>query len=186
MSGEKAVEINDKVTLTCSAPSVPPANFTWRFNGTATDVTTATYVIEKAVYKNTGTYTCEARNAVTGKTGRVTHSLSVKGKPRPHWPGGAAVVLLPVVDPVFWRSRGGGSGRPLGRRHRWNRHRRSGCGRRRHWLVLVLQTESTVSTAEGGACESQSCDWLTAEEGHDSRRAVMLLPVVMVTQPAFG
>lgn len=83
MSGEKAVEINDKVTLTCSAPSVPPANFTWRFNGTVTDVTTATYVIDKAVYKNTGTYTCEARNALTGKVGQATHSLSVKGKDRP-------------------------------------------------------------------------------------------------------
>ncbi|TWW65893.1 Carcinoembryonic antigen-related cell adhesion molecule 1 [Takifugu flavidus] len=78
VSGEKAVEINDKVTLTCSAPSMPPANFTWRFNGTVTDVTTATYVIDKAVYKNTGTYTCEAHNAVTGRTGQVTHSLSVK------------------------------------------------------------------------------------------------------------
>ncbi|TNM92647.1 hypothetical protein fugu_018049 [Takifugu bimaculatus] len=78
VSGEKAVEINDKVTLTCSAPSVPPANFTWRVNGTVTDVTTATYVIDKAVYKNTGTYTCEAHNAVTGRTGQVTHSLSVK------------------------------------------------------------------------------------------------------------
>lgn len=83
VSGEKAVEINDKVMLTCSAPSVPPANFTWRFNGTVTDVTTATYVIDKAVYKNTGTYTCEAHNAVTGERGQVTHSLSVKGKARP-------------------------------------------------------------------------------------------------------
>lgn len=101
MSGEQAVEINDEVTLTCSAPSVPPANFTWRFNRTVTDVTTATYVIDKAVYKNTGTYTCEAHNAVTGKTGRVTHSLSVKGKHRPqgHLRSNSqgAVVHLPAV-----------------------------------------------------------------------------------------
>lgn len=91
VTGDEAVEINDKVTLTCSAPSVPPANFTWRFNGTETGVTAATYVIDSAVYKNTGTYTCEAHNAVTGKTGRAAHSLSVKGKDRP--PSGGANML---------------------------------------------------------------------------------------------
>lgn len=85
MTGEKVVEINDKVTLTCSASSVPSANFTWRFNGTAISITTATYVIDKVVYKNSGMYTCEAHNAITGKMGQSTHSLSVKGKncPRP-------------------------------------------------------------------------------------------------------
>lgn len=82
VTGDNAVEVNDKVTLTCSAASVPPANFTWKFNGTMTDVKTATYAIEKAVYKNTGIYTCEAHNAVTGKTTESTHNLAVKGKIR--------------------------------------------------------------------------------------------------------
>lgn len=80
--GEKTVEVNDKLTLTCVAPSVPPANFTWKFNGTVTDIKTATYAIENAVYKNTGTYTCEAHNAITGKTVTSTHNLSVKGETR--------------------------------------------------------------------------------------------------------
>lgn len=83
MTGKSAVEINDQVTLTCSAPSVPPANFTWRFNGSASGVTTATFAIDKAVYKNTGTYTCEAHNAVTGRRSQATHFLSVKGERRP-------------------------------------------------------------------------------------------------------
>ncbi|XP_068426958.1 carcinoembryonic antigen-related cell adhesion molecule 20, partial [Clinocottus analis] len=78
VTGEKAVEVNDKVELDCFAASVPPASYTWRFNGTMTDVKTAKYLIEMARYKNTGTYTCEASNAVTGKNSSYTHTLSVK------------------------------------------------------------------------------------------------------------
>ncbi|KAK5854492.1 hypothetical protein PBY51_004680 [Eleginops maclovinus] len=78
VSGESAVEVETKVVLTCSAASVPPANFTWKFNGTKTDVKAAVYQIEAARYKNTGTYTCEAHNAVTGMTSSHTHILSVK------------------------------------------------------------------------------------------------------------
>ncbi|XP_074542172.1 cell adhesion molecule CEACAM5 isoform X2 [Halichoeres trimaculatus] len=78
VSGETAVEVNDPVTLTCAAASMPPATYTWKFNGTLTQVKTAQYVIEKAVYKSTGTYTCEAFNSVTKKTTTHTHTLSVK------------------------------------------------------------------------------------------------------------
>lgn len=82
VTGEDAIEVNDRLTLRCQATSVPSANFTWMFNKTLTDVKTDTYTIEKAVYKNTGLYTCIAHNSVTGKTTEVTHSLSVKGKTR--------------------------------------------------------------------------------------------------------
>ncbi|XP_053302910.1 carcinoembryonic antigen-related cell adhesion molecule 5 [Pleuronectes platessa] len=78
VKGEEAVEVNDPITLTCSASSYPTANFTWKFNGTATDIKTDKYTIDKAKYKNTGTYTCEAHNAVTGKTVTYSHKLSVK------------------------------------------------------------------------------------------------------------
>ncbi|XP_061752718.1 carcinoembryonic antigen-related cell adhesion molecule 2-like [Nerophis ophidion] len=78
VSGQSAVEVRGGVTLTCSAASVPPANFTWKFNGTLTDVKTAAYVIGEAVYKNTGAYMCQAHNAVTGKTATHTHNLSVR------------------------------------------------------------------------------------------------------------
>ncbi|XP_069372627.1 carcinoembryonic antigen-related cell adhesion molecule 5 [Paralichthys olivaceus] len=78
VKGEEAVEVKDTVTLTCSAMSYPTANFTWKFNGTATEVKTAQYIIGEASYKNTGTYTCEAHNAVTGKTVTYSHKLSVK------------------------------------------------------------------------------------------------------------
>ncbi|XP_039978084.1 carcinoembryonic antigen-related cell adhesion molecule 20-like [Xiphias gladius] len=78
VTGEKAVEVNDPVTLTCSALSIPPARFTWKFNGSETMVKTAEYTLKAAIYKNTGAYTCVASNAVTGKTTMYTHNLSVK------------------------------------------------------------------------------------------------------------
>ena len=80
VAGVEAVEVNDLITLTCSALSYPTANFTWKFNGTVTDVKTDKYIIGKAIYKNAGTYTCEAHNAVTGKTVTHSHKLSVKGE----------------------------------------------------------------------------------------------------------
>lgn len=80
VTGEKAVELNHPVKLTCSAASVPPANFTWKLNGTMTNVKTAVYAIDKAVYNSAGTYTCMALNSVTGKTTTYNHTLSVKGK----------------------------------------------------------------------------------------------------------
>ncbi|KAG7225255.1 hypothetical protein INR49_014650 [Caranx melampygus] len=76
--GEAFVEFDDHVELTCSAMSIPPATYSWKFNGTATEVKAAKYVIDKALYQSSGTYTCEARNAVTGKTTMHTHTLSVK------------------------------------------------------------------------------------------------------------
>ncbi|XP_061679633.1 carcinoembryonic antigen-related cell adhesion molecule 5-like [Syngnathoides biaculeatus] len=78
VSGESAVEVGDAVTLRCAAASVPPANFTWTFNGTLSGVETPTYAIAEAVYKNAGAYACRAHNAVTGKNASYTHRLAVK------------------------------------------------------------------------------------------------------------
>ena len=75
--GSKAV-VDKSVTLDCSAPSLPPANYTWKFNDTVTNVTTNRYTIDKAEYSNTGTYTCEANNAETGKSSSGTILLSVR------------------------------------------------------------------------------------------------------------
>ncbi|XP_037119871.1 carcinoembryonic antigen-related cell adhesion molecule 1-like [Syngnathus acus] len=78
VSGQSAVEVGDAIQLSCSADSVPAANFTWKFNATLTEIKTATYAINQAVYKNTGTYTCQAHNVVTGKSATFVHHLSVK------------------------------------------------------------------------------------------------------------
>lgn len=80
MEGKDAVEVNTEVVFICSPPSVPPANVTWKLNGTLLNVQTNKLVINNALYKDSGTYTCEAFNPVTGKTTTSTHMLSVKGK----------------------------------------------------------------------------------------------------------
>ncbi|CAI5692122.1 unnamed protein product [Oreochromis niloticus] len=80
ITAKKLVEVNQRVELTCSAPSVPPANYTWKLNGTATTTTAAVFIITSAAYKDTGTYTCEARNIITGKTTTTSHNLSVRGE----------------------------------------------------------------------------------------------------------
>lgn len=100
VTGPEAAEVNDRVTLTCSAPSVPPANFTWTFNGSATPVTTATYVIDKVAFKDTGTYACEAHNAVTGGRRQSKHFLSVKGEAR------QAVGMAPCLMALWLQRRG--------------------------------------------------------------------------------
>ncbi|XP_062302222.1 carcinoembryonic antigen-related cell adhesion molecule 1 [Osmerus eperlanus] len=78
VTGEDAVEITEPVRLNCVANSLPAATFVWRFNGTLTQVTSPDYVMEGAVYKNTGIYTCVATNAITGLTRSAAHLLSVK------------------------------------------------------------------------------------------------------------
>ncbi|XP_038580043.1 carcinoembryonic antigen-related cell adhesion molecule 20 isoform X2 [Micropterus salmoides] len=80
VKGDKAVKVDNPVKLTCDAESVPAGSFTWRLNDTLTGVTTKTYAIEKAGYQNTGMYTCEVFNTVTGKTSKFTHVLTVKAE----------------------------------------------------------------------------------------------------------
>lgn len=80
ITAKKAVEVNQLVELTCSAASVPPANYTWKLNGTATTTTAAVFVVARATYQDTGTYTCEARNIITSKTTSTNHNLSVRGE----------------------------------------------------------------------------------------------------------
>nr|XP_061108032.1 carcinoembryonic antigen-related cell adhesion molecule 1-like [Conger conger] len=74
IQGHREIEVGDTVVLTCSASSVPPATFTWTFNGKETGVLTEEYTIEKALIDYSGTYTCLARNSVTG--------LSISSAPR--------------------------------------------------------------------------------------------------------
>lgn len=79
VTGAKKVEVNHAVTLTCSAQSIPPAIFTWKFNGTVTPQRSDKYTIEQPALTNSGMYTCVAYNPVTGKTTSYNHTLEVKG-----------------------------------------------------------------------------------------------------------
>ncbi|KAM9384765.1 cell adhesion molecule CEACAM20 [Pholidichthys leucotaenia] len=78
VKGPTEAEVNTKVMLTCSAMSVPAANYTWKLNGTALPTKGATYIIENAMHDNSGNYTCEVYNPITKKTTMSPHTLTVK------------------------------------------------------------------------------------------------------------
>uniref|UniRef100_A0A8C7XU71 Ig-like domain-containing protein n=1 Tax=Oryzias sinensis TaxID=183150 RepID=A0A8C7XU71_9TELE len=80
IKGVKEVDLEGTVLLNCSASSVPLSDFTWKLNGTAVSEKSNVLTINKPKFEDSGTYTCEARNPVTGKVVTFTHVLSVKGE----------------------------------------------------------------------------------------------------------
>nr|XP_015828862.2 carcinoembryonic antigen-related cell adhesion molecule 1 [Nothobranchius furzeri] len=78
VEGDNQAQLDQRVVLTCAAASIPPANITWKLNGTVLNTKTNEFIIENALYKDSGTYTCEAYNAVTGRTTTYSHVLMVK------------------------------------------------------------------------------------------------------------
>ncbi|XP_062846188.1 carcinoembryonic antigen-related cell adhesion molecule 5 [Trichomycterus rosablanca] len=77
----KQVEVGKSVTMNCTSMSVPDPVFVWKFNNTVLETaTTAQYSIEKPSFTNSGIYTCEAFNPLTGLKKSATYNLSVKGE----------------------------------------------------------------------------------------------------------
>ncbi|XP_070986019.1 cell adhesion molecule CEACAM6-like [Oncorhynchus clarkii lewisi] len=96
--GRHIAEVESFTLIYCSVQSVPPATFTWLFNGQQTGVHEAGYIIRSVSYNNSGDYRCDARNDLTGNVISVDHSLSVKDKtPPPLSPEGAAGIAVAVM-----------------------------------------------------------------------------------------
>lgn len=81
VNGKNAVKFDEPIDLTCVAESVPASTYTWKLNDSMiANATWEKYTVEKASLKDVGTYTCEARNPLTGVTFNTTHKLTVTGK----------------------------------------------------------------------------------------------------------
>ncbi|ROL48191.1 Carcinoembryonic antigen-related cell adhesion molecule 20 [Anabarilius grahami] len=78
IKGQDVVDLGDRVSLSCSANSLPSALFRWMFNGTDTGVTTDTYTIDKTDFTHSGDYDCTAWNNVTNRSATQRQSLLVK------------------------------------------------------------------------------------------------------------
>lgn len=67
-------ELEESVTLSCSADSLPKATFVWTFKNKK--INGPEHYIEEMEERHLGKYTCTARNAVTGLEASVFHNLS--------------------------------------------------------------------------------------------------------------
>ncbi|KAM9513145.1 cell adhesion molecule CEACAM1-like isoform 2-T2 [Salvelinus alpinus] len=75
------IEVGQTFTLTCSADSIPTANYTWMHNGTEIPGHSPEFTKEKSEYSDSGNYTCTATNDVTEiKMNSLVHKLSVKAE----------------------------------------------------------------------------------------------------------
>ncbi|XP_041757769.1 HEPACAM family member 2-like [Coregonus clupeaformis] len=75
IDGPSAASTGRRVTLSCSADSIPPATFTWMFNRTEMGVNNTLYVIERMEALHIGNYTCTATNNITGLKDSVVYKL---------------------------------------------------------------------------------------------------------------
>uniref|UniRef100_A0A672JYC9 Ig-like domain-containing protein n=1 Tax=Sinocyclocheilus grahami TaxID=75366 RepID=A0A672JYC9_SINGR len=71
------VDLGFYVLLSCSANSEPAASFSWKFNGTDTNVTIDTFIVDETDFTHSGDYICTALNTVTKRNTSQKHALLV-------------------------------------------------------------------------------------------------------------
>ncbi|XP_049902629.1 carcinoembryonic antigen-related cell adhesion molecule 5-like [Epinephelus moara] len=77
ITGPGEIHLNENLTLTCSAESRPSATYTWILDGTKIH-NSAVFTKDNIQPSDSGTYTCEVMNIVTGRKLSADHELSVK------------------------------------------------------------------------------------------------------------
>nr|XP_033487503.1 hemicentin-1-like [Epinephelus lanceolatus] len=78
ITGPSQIHLNENLTLTCSAESRPLATYTWILNGTEIH-NSAVFTKDNIQHSDSGIYTCEAMNDVTGRKLSADHELSMGG-----------------------------------------------------------------------------------------------------------
>lgn len=81
IKGENQAMVGQTMNINCSYASLPVPTFVWKFNDSIlVGEEKECLKISNFDSKNSGTYTCEAFNSITGLKKTATHNLMVKGK----------------------------------------------------------------------------------------------------------
>lgn len=76
--GPSEIQLEQTLTLNCFVESKPPASYTWTLNGiNIHNSSVFTKVIREL--SDSGNYTCQAMNNITGRTSSGVRGLSVTG-----------------------------------------------------------------------------------------------------------
>uniref|UniRef100_A0A8C4DC12 Ig-like domain-containing protein n=1 Tax=Dicentrarchus labrax TaxID=13489 RepID=A0A8C4DC12_DICLA len=79
ITGPSEIHLNESLTLTCSAESIPSASYIWTLNG-AEIHNSAVFTEIITDLSQSGSYTCRATNNITEKTSVAVHELFVTDK----------------------------------------------------------------------------------------------------------
>ncbi|XP_053182922.1 carcinoembryonic antigen-related cell adhesion molecule 1-like [Scomber japonicus] len=80
ITGPSEINVKQTLTLTCSAASTPSASYTWLLNGINILYNSAVFTKNTTELSDSGNYTCQALNEITGRTSSAVHRLSVTEK----------------------------------------------------------------------------------------------------------
>ncbi|XP_075965818.1 cell adhesion molecule CEACAM5-like [Anarhichas minor] len=96
ISGPSEIHLNETLTLNCFAESVP-ATYTWMLNGTKIH-NSSVFTKNITEYSDSGDYTCEVMNNITGRTSSAVHGLSVTEPPTGTlWVGVIVAIVIAVL-----------------------------------------------------------------------------------------
>ena len=78
IEGPSKIDFEQNLKLTCSAESEPPASYTWTLNGTEIH-NSSVFTKVFTGFSDSGNYTCQAMNHITGRSSSAVHQVTVTG-----------------------------------------------------------------------------------------------------------